>query len=216
MNDSFKIIENFISDEDSKKIICFFRKRLLLNPDKLGIYPSEIGVGEDKSNFIYDGVVIENSEESIFINRLLIDIIQKIIKESEKLFNEEMKLFHICYHSFLPGGEIGLHSDSTDLYGNPTGINGEQEPQEFSALLYFNECGKDYTGGEIEFPNQKIIISPKTGQLVIFKGNHEYAHSINTVVSGIRDSLVLFFSRKNNNSTTPFTSIIPNKDDIIN
>jgi Rps23 Pro-64 3,4-dihydroxylase Tpa1-like proline 4-hydroxylase len=48
----------------------------------------------------------------------------------------------------------------------------------------------DYEGGEIEFTRFGLSIKPKANQAVFFPSNYVYSHSVNSVVSGVRYSIV--------------------------
>lgn len=60
-----------------------------------------------------------------------------------------------------------------------------------AALVYLND---DYEGGELNFPTHNLSIKPKTGDLVFFPGNMNYAHEVTEVISGTRYTVPIWFT----------------------
>lgn len=207
--DELKIFDNYITKEECDQITRYFRRHLYINEYNPNTYPAGLGLasGEECSKYATLGLIHGNDEESFYINKLVIRIVSDIINKSQKIFNQDIDLFHFCYHTMLPGGFNGLHSDGNNPDGTPSGPGGVEEPQEYSALLYLNDHGIDYSGGELLFPNQDLCIKPKSGQLIIFRGDHNYSHSVNKLERGIRDTMVIFMSKKGNYGSVPYQSI---------
>lgn len=211
MMDELKIIENFISEDDAKEISDYFRTTIIFNEHTPNSFPSHIGFHSSKQA----SMISEKNPISLIKNEQLLDLSNKVTKiileiklEIEKLFNLKSDLVHFTYHVMAPGSINGLHSDSTTLDGEPNREDGVPEEQEFSALLYFKTYGIDYMGGELEFPNQNLVLRPSCGDLVIFRGNHVYAHKVNPIEQGLRDTMVLFFGREGNVSDRTITSLV--------
>jgi hypothetical protein len=97
-----------------------------------------------------------------------------------------------------------MHSDSTKLDGSTFRDDGVPEELEMSAILYLNSSGADFTGGEIEFPNQKLKYAPVKGSLIHFRGDLEHKHFIHDITSGVRAALILFYGRAGNVSEDIF------------
>ncbi len=204
------VIDNFLNLESCMILKNTIRPRVLESEYPPNIYSADIGFsnGIEASKFAETGFFIDDNKE---VDDLLKDTVSKIKNIVEDFFNDKVDLFHFCYHIILPGGYQGLHSDSTDLDGGPTGINGEHEPQEYSALIYLGDYGIDYLGGELVLPKQNLSLKNKAGDLVIFRGNHEYPHKVSKVTRGIRDSIILFFCKTSNNRNSSITSVVPKK-----
>jgi predicted 2-oxoglutarate/Fe(II)-dependent dioxygenase YbiX len=56
-----------------------------------------------------------------------------------------------------------------------------------SPILYLND---DYTGGELEFVNQKIKLKPKAGAFYLFPANFAFAHIAHPVKTGTKYAIV--------------------------
>jgi hypothetical protein len=205
------VINNFLDSDSCNILKNTLRSIVIEDKNTPNIYYADLGFanGIDASKFFETGFFSSGDFEEV--DTLLKNTILKIKNKVENFFGEKLDLFHFCYHIILPGGYQELHSDSTDLNGDPTGINGTHEPQEYSALLYLGESNKDYIGGELSFPNQKLRLSNKIGDLVIFRGNHEYPHEVYPVKKGIRDSIVLFFCKTENNKPISITNVVTKK-----
>jgi hypothetical protein len=63
----------------------------------------------------------------------------------------------------------------------------KQFKRTISMSFFLND---DYEGGEIEFTRFGLSIKPKANQAVFFPSNYVYSHSVNSVVSGVRYSIV--------------------------
>lgn len=207
------VLENFVDEDSCRAIRDYMRTLVRKNDHTPGIYPAMAGFenGIEASKFFDIGIIQDKDDVSTKVDNLLRKIIESTRLIAQKFFDDDIDLFHFCYHTMLPGARQGLHSDSTDLEGNPTGENGEQEPQEYSALIYLSNGVTEYSGGEINFPKQDACFAPSIGDLVIFRGNHEYPHEVKEVTSGMRDTIVLFFCKKENNRNATIVSIIPEK-----
>ena len=115
--------------------------------------------------------------------------------EMEKFFGIELSLANCNYAAMLEGASNPLHADSSQLDGTPYH---DDEEIEYSGLIYLNDSGVDYEGGDIVFPLQDVRISPKSGTVVFFKGDQYHPHGVEPVISGERRTMVLFFARKGN------------------
>ncbi len=200
------VIENFISKDDALRFETF------LNSIAEDLeYPKNYrnALGYPNSNYAskvgYSEPVLrgyENSEHQQTVVDLG-SLLLSVKKTLEDFFSEEMSTVQFGYSKMLAGAHNGLHSDSTKLDGSPYSDDGTPEELEWSALVYLTSHGEDFEGGEIEFPNQNVIIPPSSGQLVFFKGDVEHLHKVNKVVSGERGCLVFFFGRRGNTSDDP-------------
>lgn len=153
---------------------------------------------EDTSNYGYlhvpgvnivDGE-ISGSETHINNSRL---IASRVLSIMEHHFDVSIRLVNFGYVQMLPGANNGLHADVSLLDGTPYP---DGRHVDYSAILYTNSEGIDFTGGGISFPNQGVSIKPKTGSLVIFPGDMNHLHSVKTVTSGIRKNIILFFEKR--------------------
>lgn len=146
----------------------------------------------------YDGTEHEDTVHKIE------ELYSAVKSTLEAHFQIEMDLINCNYQMLLEGAENPMHSDSTKLDGSPWRDDGVKEELEFSALLYLNDFDRDFTGGEIYFPKQDVLIQPKRGKLVFFRGDVEHIHEVRKVTYGSRKNFVLFFARKGNVSDQQF------------
>ncbi|NBP55847.1 hypothetical protein EBU71_04800, partial [bacterium] len=52
-----------------------------------------------------------------------------------------------------------------------------------SVVLYLNDS---YVGGELNFPEQDIMIKPEAGSLIIFPSTKPYYHESKTIENGVK------------------------------
>lgn len=192
------VFDDFIED-DLIAELCGFLDPLSKPSPRFGIsgtlgYPtSAVAASVGKTIRAINGYENTPGEATVLKLETLYGSIQTAL---ENFYGVEMDLVNCNYQILTPGAENPLHSDSTKLDGSPWRDDGIPEELEYSALLYLNTYGVDYSGGEIYFPNQDVLIQPKKGQLVFFKGDVEHIHEVRKVESGIRKNFVFFFGRR--------------------
>jgi hypothetical protein len=193
---SVQIIDNFISEDDSRAIID------ALSPH---LFPSErFGMAETRfSDYmgilknIFDGRPVLDGKESAPGLSLFTETVNRVAKEINSFYDVDVVPINPMMALISKGGQNrGLHCDSVQLDGSPWDDgNTLLDDLEFSALVYLNSSGDDYTGGEISFPNQDLKITPKTGQMIFFVGDIDHPHGVAEVTSGERYALILFYGR---------------------
>lgn len=203
MINTVKIIDDFLEDEESLDIMSEFLERNLKASPREGIYTSlgwptsfmasQVG----KTTDIIDSYD-EKDENAV---KLIGNFIIKVEEAIEKEFGKPAGLVNGNYQKMIKGSRNHMHSDTTDLKGNPLQPDGEPEEMEWSGLFYFNECNKDFTGGEVYFPKQELLITPKRNQLIIFKGDFDHIHEVKEVTSGERKNFCFFYGKEGNFSS---------------
>jgi len=120
----------------------------------------------------------------------------------------------------------GLHVDQCNL-DFETGVCVEREEnccawRSHSALLYLNDCGVDYEGGEFVFKNslewQKDddpcygddwVIAPSCGTMVSFDSGKGNVHGVNRVAKGRRYAMTIWFTLDPYKSERVFDTPLP-------
>jgi hypothetical protein len=168
------VIAEFISKEQAKNIHMFLRSTAKLNP--MGVLSKQL---HPFTQFVNDpSFEVYNAVKEI------VDLIQD--KFGFPL--NEISINRVLYQVLRQGEDLGYH---TDAYGGVEGYG----VIGYSALLYLTD---DYEGGEILFYDDNIPTSykPELGTLIYFKGDENYPHSVNEVISGERANIILFFDVK--------------------
>ena len=108
---------------------------------------------------------------------------------AETLLNVENSLFFefVALLSWHPGSFIGDHYDANRPY---------LEQRHLSAVLYLNDQGRDFEGGDFHFrdgvPDR---VHPRAGRLIVFGTGEADTHSVEPVTSGERITLTLWLTR---------------------
>ena len=102
--------------------------------------------------------------------------------------NEYQKKYSHCH---IKGGEhlrVGRYS-----VGGHYSLHSEASGSEriLSGLLYLNS---DFKGGELNFPNQDVKITPEEGMLVLFPSNFLFSHESLPLTEGRKYVIVSWFS----------------------
>lgn len=114
-------------------------------------------------------------EETSLVYRTLKDSLTKAGKNyAEAMGIDYVEPNAISISKYSTGAFMGAHIDH---------YSGSDIEPLMSAVLYLND---DYEGGELEFPEQKVIIKPKAGSIVIFPSVHPFYHQSLTILSGIK------------------------------
>ena len=175
MINNINIENEFVSEEEASYISSYFQS--------LGSEFTDDGVyfnwGKIKGQSFED-------IEDIRAKELVIEIIEKIKNKFIDKYSPKKIEFKRCLvQTMTEGGSVSLHSDDISAK-NEEGILQDV----YSAILYLTD---NYIGGEINFPNSKIKMIPKTGSLFYFKGEVSNPHYVDTVLSGSRVNFILFF-----------------------
>lgn len=114
------------------------------------------------------------------LNKFLQDIIDPIADNyaKEKKIDFNQKEYQLV--RYKEGQFFKKHVDAT-----------EEFPRKISILLYLND---NYSGGEIIFTKENILIKPKKNTLIIFPSSEDFSHSAEPVLSGTKYVVVGFRS----------------------
>lgn len=199
-----KIIENYITLEDCNRYINYFDgKTFPGQPNMMNAlgYPNSLAASKvNAKTGVYLGVTDE-------INFELGGLYDRIKKEIAEHVGVAVDLCQSTYQVMLEGAFNGLHADSMKLDGTPIQPDGTPDELEFSGLLYLNNYGEDFEGGEVEWPEFDLVYKPKAGDLVLFLGDVEHRHEVKRVLSGERKNIVFFWAREGNVSEGDFFNV---------
>ena len=193
---SVQIIDDFISSDEAKSILHALSPHLVAS-ERFGLSETRFKDYMEILKHIYDGDSIFQDSENYKSGLLYTQIINRVAEQINSFYGVDVVPINPMLAEISEGGKNdGLHCDSVQLDGTPWDDgNTLLEDLEFSALVYLNSSGVDYSGGRIYFPNQKLDIMPKTGQMIFFRGDIDHPHGVSEVTSGKRYALVLFYGR---------------------
>ena len=95
---------------------------------------------------------------------------------------------------YPPGGFYRPHNDGEAVEHDPVAYEWRWRrsmDRDISVVWYLNE---DFEGGGLWFPPFQYLIRPQTGMVVTFPSTHEYAHTAQPVVSGMRYAVVTWMA----------------------
>ena len=120
------------------------------------------------------------------IKKEITDSIISVSKDYESMHTglDIGMLCPLSISKYFVGSEMGKHTDTND--------NNDEE-KTISVVLYLND---DYTGGEIELPDQSIIIKPTQGSIVVFPSRKPYFHQSNLITLGEKYIVPGFWENK--------------------
>jgi hypothetical protein len=193
---SVQIIDNFISNDEAQILIDSLVPHLVPS-ERYGMAETQFEDYKKILKNVYAGKSIFENEKDHEAGLLFTETVNRVAGKINDFYGVDVVPLNPMFAEISEGGKNdGLHCDSVQIDGTPwddenTGL----EHLEFSALVYLNTSGVDYEGGSIYFPNQKLDIAPKAGQMIFFKGDIDHPHGVSEVTSGKRYALILFYGR---------------------
>lgn len=199
---SINIIENFISKDTCNFLISEYKNSFKENAETKNNIHGGHSVGIDHAFKIGPGKFafpFYNSDSNNNIaTDLTTNIINSICREISDFYKERVDPRSIFFSKMLEGSFLNKHydnylNDGKKFYpygSNPEIIEKIGFKEDYSALLYLNN---DYQGGEIEFPQENLILKPEPGTLIFFKGNQNSMHGVNEIIKGERINIVSFY-----------------------
>jgi Rps23 Pro-64 3,4-dihydroxylase Tpa1-like proline 4-hydroxylase len=97
-----------------------------------------------------------------------------------------MRLVNCILNKMTEGNFNSMHTDDQPQYKDPV----------HTAIVYLSGQNVDFTGGEIYFQVENYLISPERNMLVFFEGNVQRPHEVKTVVSGVRQTITMQFTKE--------------------
>lgn len=101
----------------------------------------------------------------------------------------EIRLLPSLLKPQTESGYLQLHSDGETQHGSQILSSGLPE---ISVLYYFND---NFIGGEVEFPDYNLVVTPSIGMMLMFPSGHQYKHRVKEVVSGERIYCPIFLTQ---------------------
>jgi hypothetical protein len=122
------------------------------------------------------------SDACIFIHRTL----KTALANAGKDYAEQQKIEYIdpmpiSISKYRTGADMGPHVDD---YGQD-GVS-----PLMSAVIYLND---DYEGGELRFPEQKVMIKPQAGSIIVFPSVRPFYHQSMPIKTGIKYMVPAFW-----------------------
>ena len=178
------VYENFLTEEESKKIIKVLDK--VASNGTISWMP--ISFYES-----YSSVLPQDGNPEITDAGLPEDIFSQvksgIIEAVASVHDLDPKtIVQIGYHTqkWEPGAYARIHSDNTDAEGN----SGAFTRSRYAGFLYLND---DFEGGLLKFPDQSIEIKPEVGMLAVFDGGFNNMHEVSLITKGVRYTIGSFW-----------------------
>jgi hypothetical protein len=178
------IVEDFISENTANFIVDNFSTNVKLTKDN-GIYGGITSNNENTSKISGKNKFINYDGHSDVAIDLITSIFPSIEKTMSEIFKKDIVLKSFFYSHMKSGGKNSLHYDN----------NEEQFQDDYSGILYLTDS---YRGGAISFPNQNLVMHPKSGTFICFIGDKSVEHEVQEVVDGDRVNIICFFQERKN------------------
>jgi predicted 2-oxoglutarate/Fe(II)-dependent dioxygenase YbiX len=158
---------------------------LILNTIKAIGSPPNLAENDNATGYYSKSALLDSD---VLTYGIFEDICRRVLKLAEKEFNLSLELDQATLTRVVPGNISEEHADSQNLDGTPKmGCSNFR----ISAVAYLND---DFTGGDLVFPTMEHRYKPIPGDCVIFPSHLQYSHYVDSVFSGERISLAMWFS----------------------
>jgi hypothetical protein len=149
---SVQIIDNFISDNEAKAIVDALSPHLVAS-ERFGLSETRFEDYMKILKHVYDGESIFEGQDNVEAGLLFTQIVNNVAKKINDFYGVDVVAINPQLAEISEGGKNdGLHCDSVQLDGTPWDDgNTMLEDLEFSALVYLNTSGVDYTGWKYLF-----------------------------------------------------------------
>lgn len=188
------IIKNYISSDTAKFLYKTIGPNTVETPDP-GVFggfsknqtEDHLKLGNPISEYTIDS----NYNIAIDLVTMLATCIAKTISDK---YGSKYFVRNIHYNKMVPGSKNKLHMDNYYLDSTTESFKGRPGfENDKSALLYLNNPN-EYSGGEISFPLQNLMLKPEEGTLIFFEGSKLVPHEVFEIISGERHNVVIFLT----------------------
>jgi predicted 2-oxoglutarate/Fe(II)-dependent dioxygenase YbiX len=101
--------------------------------------------------------------------------------ELDKFYGKTVEKWEVPMVRIYPtGGHFGLH---VDAILEEDGKKIAYMDREYTVIMWMND---DYEGGVLRFPELKVEVPPKIGQMVMFPADRRFLHEVTQVTKGLR------------------------------
>lgn len=183
------IIEpNFIPDNVCDFIISHAKSQDLKDLQVFdSIKTNELGSTQWKTDkAIRDTQTVDNSQIKPLLETIIRRAVFDIINPFYNITIDSSEAPQILRYGV--GGHYKEHIDAESMFVNKGKIEWKQNvARDVSFIFYLNDS---YEGGELNLPNQNILLKPKKGMFVAFPSYHKFLHGVLPVTSGERFAIV--------------------------
>jgi len=120
----------------------------------------------------------KNLKESTGLEKNIVEILENTMNKSARQYAE---IFNISAPIELSTNFVINKYNTGEKMGSHVDWNIKNNTLEYSFVVYLND---NYEGGEIYWPNHKVLLKPKAGSLVIFPSKEPYQHSVKEITKG--------------------------------
>ena len=172
-------IENFLSPEDCKLLISYYKGNKKVSTE------SGPDLFWNDRTVALDDIVYNN------IRTMVEDLHYRIVCATCRHYNEEYvypEFSNLVYWG--PNKELTPHCDNIHIHNPELEHNTAQ--RDYSAVLCLNE---GYEGGHTIFPEHGKEYPGKTGRLIVFPSGRSHPHGVTEVTSGSRYTFAMWMTK---------------------
>jgi hypothetical protein len=169
MIENIKVIKNFVTNEEKKRLINFIDNNL----DRFGDYSGQqnerrfaLRFGKDQVYWDTSETIINGVEEIADIVNKYFDLVPQTVRAEFSDANE-ISLCSFWLAKQEPGAFVRAHRDANEKLNNHF---------KYSIIIYLNDNNGN---SELSFPLLDYKVFPESGDMVVFPTlGHEYLHEV--------------------------------------
>jgi len=147
--------------------------------------PSNLAEDDPSTGYYQKSYLLEYD---FFAYGIFEEICERVLWLAEQESGLNLEIDQAALIEVVPGNTTEEHADNQNLDGTPKpGCSNFV----ISAVVYLNN---DFTGGDLVFPGIDYRYKPNMGDCVIFPSDLKHRHYVDSVLTGNRISLAIWFS----------------------
>jgi len=176
INDIYIVI-NFFSQDEIDFFSKFFEIAEYIDGDSVGSLDQALDWSMSLKS--EDNLALVNKAQSIMVEKSV--LVKQLVEKSFncRLNEEEIGTISRC----KKGWRLHRHIDNDNGTGLDIPTPAGHPSRDVSSIVYYTT---EFTGGELEFPDLSIKITPLPGSLIYFPSDENHIHHVNPVLSGYR------------------------------
>ncbi|KAK7604446.1 hypothetical protein V9T40_005632 [Parthenolecanium corni] len=194
------VMDNVISNEEVNTMMALVKRGLSYGGSHGGASILDLHTGA-----MSKGVHFVNLYKLVSPHRLLdireLEVYRIVRKKIQNVlaakFGLVPEMLHLTKPTFFSRLTNKSPLSSNDEYWHPH-VDKETYPSfHYTTLLYLNDYGIDFRGGQFQFidnGNSKSAVQPKKGRVLLFTSGQENAHYVEKVISGERYAITISFT----------------------
>jgi hypothetical protein len=159
----------------------------LAKTNSVGVYGGLSGSKLTNPGTVFNYSKSINYNISVDLSTFILFSVNELISNYFSAKHQVKNWFFSCMKT---GSSNPIHTDNYMIDEENKSVINPEFAFDKSAILYLNDT---YSGGELFFPNQNLLVKPEIGDLIFFEGDDIKPHEVKEIISGERHAFITFY-----------------------